>query len=287
MLTIAVAQTAPAFLDIARNYQNALELIGSVEADLYLFPELFLSGYTFSDEEEVARVALEQDNFYFDGFKKLSEERGIAICGGYAEAGGPSPRSDTGQGSGGARRRETGFRPAETFYNSSFFIAEGKLKGHYRKTHLFYRETQFFAPGDSGFSVVEYHGTRFGMMICFDWIFPEAARSLALLGAQVVLHPANLVLPYCQRAMFARAVENRVFVATANRVGSESNTQGDDLTFTGASQVVAPNGEYLLSFSETEAAIKSIEIDPTSADNKALNQFNTLFEDRRPEMYSL
>jgi predicted amidohydrolase len=273
MLKIAVAQTSPAFLDIARNYQSALELIGSVDADLYLFPELFLSGYTFSTQEEVARVALEQDNFYFDGFKKLSQERGIAICGGYAEV--------PGHGAGPVHG------PAETFYNSSFFIAEGKLKSHYRKTHLFFRETQFFAPGDSGFSVVEYRGARFGMMICFDWIFPEAARSLALLGVQVILHPSNLVLPYCQRAMFARAVENRVFVATANRVGSESNTQGDALTFTGASQVVAPNGECLLSFSETEAAVKSIEIDPTAADNKALNQFNTLFEDRRPEMYSL
>lgn len=280
MLKIAVAQTSPAFLDIARNYQSALELIGSVEADVYLFPELFLSGYTFSTHEEVARVALEQDNFYFDGFKKLSEERGIAICGGYAEVAGPSG----GPVHGG---REAGSRPGETFYNSSFFIGEGKLKSHYRKAHLFFRETQFFAPGDSGFSVVEYRGVRFGMMICFDWIFPEAARSLALLGAQVILHPSNLVLPYCQRAMFARAVENRVFVATANRVGSESNTQGDDLTFTGASQVVAPNGEYLLSFSDTETAIKSIEIDPTAADNKSLNQFNTLFKDRRPELYSL
>ncbi|MFW5844293.1 MAG: nitrilase-related carbon-nitrogen hydrolase [Spirochaetota bacterium] len=281
MLKIAVAQTSPAFLDIARNYQSALELIGSVDADLYLFPELFLSGYTFSTHEEVARGALEQDNFYFDGFKKLSQERGIAICGGYAEVEGHGALP------GGPRAREAAARPAETFYNSSFFIAEGKLKAHYRKTHLFFRETQFFAPGNSGFSVVEYHGTRFGMMICFDWIFPEAARSLALLGAQVILHPSNLVLPYCQRAMYARAVENRVFVVTANRVGSESNTQGDELTFTGASQVVAPNGEYLLCFSETEAAVRSIDIDPTVADNKALNQFNTLFEDRRPEMYSL
>ena len=261
MLTLAIAQTRPKFLDTFANYEDAFELIESVHADIYLFPELFLSGYTFSTSDEVEEVALPQHNRYFDGFKKLSEERGIGICGGYAEA------TDT------------------AFYNSSFFIGDGKLLSNYRKTHLFYRETQFFSPGDSGFSVFEYKGARLGMMVCFDWIYPEAARSLAILGAQVVLHPSNLVLPYCQRAMYARAVENRVYIATANRVGSESNTLGDDLTFTGGSQVVAPTGSYILTFGETERAIKTVGIDPTAADEKSLNQFNTLLADVRPEMY--
>jgi predicted amidohydrolase len=132
---------------------------------------------------------------------------------------------------------------------------------------------------------VEYRGARFGMMICFDWIFPESARSLAILGAQVILHPANLVLPYCQRAMFARSVENRVFVATANRVGRETNAFGDDLHFTGGSQVVTPDGEYVLTLNDSESAIRSVRIDPSLADKKALNEFNTILQDRRPELY--
>ncbi len=260
MLTIALAQTSPAYLDVQSNYRDALGLIGSVEADVYLFPELFLSGYTFSSSDEVKGTALAQDNRYFDGFKRVSAERGIAICGGYAEA-------------------------ADRLYNSSFFIADGELLSNYRKTHLFFRETEFFVPGDTGFSTVEYAGARFGMMICYDWIFPEAARALALQGAQVILHPSNLVMPYCQRAMFARAVENHVYIATANRVGRESNSYGDDLTFTGSSQVVGPSGDYLLTFGETEAVVRTVAIDPRAADEKALNQFNTVLGDRRPEMY--
>ena len=261
MLTIAIAQTRPKFLDNLANYEHAVELIESVHADIYLFPELFLSGYTFSTQEEVDSVALSRHNTYFDAFRTLSRERGIGICGGYAEAG------DT------------------AVYNSSFFIGDGELLSHYRKAHLFYRETQFFTPGDSGFSVFEYKGARLGMMVCFDWIFPEAARSLAMLGAQIILHPSNLVLPYCQRAMYARAVENRVYIATVNRVGTESNTLGDELTFTGQSQMVSPNGQYLLTLGETEPAIRTVDVDPAAADEKSLNQFNNLFDDVRPEMY--
>lgn len=262
MLTIAVAQTRPTFLDPSANYEQALELLDAVDADVYLFPELFLSGYTFSTQDEVERVSLTRHNPYFEGFKKLSEERDIAICGGYAET------------------------SEATVYNSSFFIADGKLVSHYRKTHLFYRENQFFSPGDSGFSVFEFKGARIGMMICFDWIFPESARTLAMLGAHIILHPSNLVMPYCQRAMYARAVENRVYIATANRVGTERNTLGDNLTFTGMSQVVGPDGSYLLTFGETEATIKTISVDPSAADNKRLNQFDTLLYNVRPEMYA-
>ena len=190
MLTIAIAQTAPKLLDIDSNLEQLVSLTERVSADLYLLPELCLSGYAFSSRDELRDCALPQDNPYFDRLTRLTRDRGVALCGGYAEA-----------AAGGE------------IYNSAFFIADGKLLANYRKTHLFYRETQFFTPGNSGFSVAHHRGTRFGMMICYDWIYPESARSLALLGAQVILHPANLVLPYCQRAMFARAVENRVFGA--------------------------------------------------------------------------
>jgi predicted amidohydrolase len=80
-------------------------------------------------------------------------------------------------------------------------------------------------------------------------------------------------------------VENRVYIATANRVGSESNTLGDDLTFTGGSQIVGPKGTYIITFGETERTIKSVSVDPTAADEKSLNQFNTLLAEARPEMY--
>ncbi len=265
MFTIAIAQTEPSFLDVPENHARAMELIRSVRADLYLFPELYLSGYAFSTRQEVERCGLGQENPYFEELSALSRERGIAICGGYAE----KAPGDNG-----------------TFYNSAFLIGDGALLANYRKTHLFYREHDFFAPGDTGFIVTEYRGVRLGLMVCFDWIYPESARTLALRGAQVILHPSNLVLPYCQRAMFARAVENRVFVATANRVGREDNAFGDDLTFTGGSQVVTPEGTYVLTFDEEETGIRAVTVDPAEADGKQLNAYDTILHDLRPEMYT-
>jgi predicted amidohydrolase len=272
MITLAIAQTRPVYLDPAANHAAALDLIRSVEADVYLLPELYLSGYAFSSNDEVREVALSPDNPYFDELEAFSAERGCAICGGYAEAGADDPGGETARAGG-------------DVFNSAFFIGDGKLLANYRKSHLFYREKEFFTPGDTGFIVVEYRGVQFGIMVCFDWIFPESARTLALAGAQVILHPANLVLPWCQRAMFARAVENRVFIATANRVGRETNAQGDDLTFTGQSQAVTPEGEYVLEFTDREVGIRTVRIVPGEADQKLLNQFNDVLADRRPDMY--
>lgn len=125
-----------------------------------------------------------------------------------------------------------------------------------------------------------------GMMICFDWLFPEAARSLALQGAQVILHPANLVLPFCQQAMFARALENRVFIVTVNRIGTEDEGQESN-TFTGQSQVVSPKGEFLVSMSKDREQIEIINIDPDQALDKNITPFNHVMEDRRTASYTL
>lgn len=184
----------------------------------------------------------------------------MGICGGYAE------------------------RSEDRFFNSSFFIGDGRLVANYRKTHLFSHEKEFFSPGDTGFSVFSYKGTQFGMMICFDWFFPEAARTLALLGADVILHPANLVLPYCQRAMFTRAVENRVFTVTANRVGMEENAERSN-TFSGGSVIVSPAGDYLLEMDKRMEQCLTIEIDPAAARDKKVTVLNDLFADRRPQFY--
>jgi predicted amidohydrolase len=80
-----------------------------------------------------------------------------------------------------------------------------------------------WACSSRGRTVFRHEGAAraLGVMICFDWYFPEAARSLALRGAQIILHPANLVLPFCQDAMITRCLENRVFAVTANSGGAE------------------------------------------------------------------
>lgn len=259
-ITIAVVQTKPVFLDVRTNIKKAVDFLDSTRTNVAVLPELSTSGYTFARDDEVRAVAMAPDDPVLRPLYDLSRERRMGICCGYAE------RSDG------------------RFYNAAFFIGDGRLVANYRKTHLFYQEKEFFSPGDTGFSVFSYKGTRFGMMICFDWFFPEAARKLALGGADVILHPANLVLPYCQRVMYARALENRVFTVTANRVGTEENGQRSN-TFTGGSVVVSPAGEYLLEMDGQLEQCRTIEIDPKQARDKKVTKLNDLFSDRRPEFY--
>ena len=259
-IAIAVVQLKPILLDVITNVRRALAFLEKTRADFVVLPELFTTGYTFKHQDEVQTVSSGLDDPILEPIYEISKDRSMGICGGYAE------------------------RADGRTYNSSFFIGDGKLVANYRKTHLFSHEKEFFTPGDTGFSVCDYKGVRFGMMICFDWFFPEAARTLALLGAEVILHPANLVLPYCQRAMFARAVENRVFIVTANRVGREKNGRREN-RFAGGSVIVSPKGEYLLEMDERTESYETIQIDPATARNKKVTDRNDLFADRRPEMY--
>jgi predicted amidohydrolase len=259
-ITIAVMQTRPVFLDTEGNIKRAVDLLCAVRADVAVFPELFTSGYTFARAGEVQAASLEPGDPALGPLYEVSRERRMGICGGYPE------------------------RSEGRYFNSSFFIGDGQLLANYRKTHLFAHEKEFFSPGDTGFSVFSYGNVRFGMMICFDWFFPEAARTLALLGADVILHPANLVLPYCQRVMYARALENRVFVVTANRVGTEENG-GRKNAFTGGSVVVSPAGEYLLEMDKERQECRTVEADPARARDKKITELNDLFADRRPRFY--
>ena len=121
------------------------------------------------------------------------------------------------------------------------------------------------------------------MMICFDWRFPESARKLALLGAQIICHPSNLVMPHCPDAMVTRALENNVYTITCDRIGKE-NRIGREIRFIGKSRIISPDGHVLAQL-EAEEGYLETEIDPELADNKAITPHNEIFSDRRPEFY--
>ena len=157
--------------------------------------------------------------------------------------------------------------------------------GVYRKGHLFDRENLFFAPGNLGFPVFRLPFGTVGIMICFDWIYPESARSLALGGAELIAHPSNLVLPHCPDAMVTRCLENRVFSATADRVGKE-NRGGIELTYTGLSEIVTMKGEILKRLGATETGMAVGECDLSQARNKKINSFNDLLKGRRTDQYA-
>ena len=253
-------QFAPVFGSKTTNHERVADFLSGVKADLIVLPELFSTGYLFESREELLELAEYGDGESHAFLKRLSRDMGAAIVASIAE------------------------REGDKCYNTCLLCEEGEIKARYRKVHLFDREKELFAPGNLPFPVCDLGYARIGLMVCFDWIFPESARILAVKGAQIICHPSNLVLPYCPRAMMTRCIENGVFAITTNRVGNEARA-GLDLTFIGLSQVVAPRGDILTRASEKEEVVSVVDIDPSLADDKMVTARNDVIADRRPEFY--
>ena len=175
-------------------------------------------------------------------------------------------------------------KEGENIYNAAMIVSNEGVIEVYRKIHLYYREKLWFTPGNKPLKVYDINGVKIGIMICFDWIFPETSRTLSLLGADIIVHPANLVLPYCQNAMITRCLENRVFAVTSNRIGEEKRGS-DHFKFTGRSQITSYNGEVLSSAPSDKPYVDFIDINIDKARNKNLNEFNNILEDRKPNFY--
>jgi predicted amidohydrolase len=176
-------------------------------------------------------------------------------------------------------------RAKKECYNSAAVVGPEGFIGAYRKTHLFAEEKRFFQPGDTGFRVFDVGQARVGVMVCFDWLFPEAARILALVGADIICHPSNLVLPYCQKGMVTRSLENCVYTATANRVGTEARGGKEPLCFTGKSQILDPAGQIMTELGEKDKGWAVAKIDVERARNKQITPYNDRLGDRRPNFY--
>jgi len=131
---------------------------------------------------------------------------------------------------------------------------------------------------------IKVKDANIGLMICYDWVFPEVARSLAIQGADIICHPSNLVLAYSQKIMISRCIENCVYSITANRTGTEMRPRGE-LTFTGQSQIVGTKGEIIVSSDPKNDDLVIQEIEPRSARDKFITKNNHLLNDRRPEYY--
>jgi len=262
-MRIGIVQTKPAFGQVVPNLSRAVELMDEARADLWILPEFFSTGYQFVSREE-ARFLAEPvpDGATSRGLITYAASRNCHIVAGLAEAQG-------------AR-----------CYNAAILVGPSGLVARYRKVHLFSEEKRWFDPGDLPFPVATVGTARIGVLVCFDHLFPEAARTLALRGAEVIAHPANLVMAgYAQLTMRVRALENGVFTATANRVGREARS-AQPLVFTGESQIVSPRAEVLVRLSGDREEIGVVEIDPVQARDKALNPYNDRLADRRPEFYA-
>jgi len=255
-------QFCPEFGAVQHNRDQLAAQLGEVDCDLLVLPELAFSGYQFVTRDEVLDLS-----------ERVPDGPTTRVCVDLARCynmhlvvGLPE-------------------RDGDRCYNSAIVVGPSGFLGCYRKTHLFFEETIFFSPGDSGLQVWDIGQARLGVMICYDWYYPEVARTLMLRGAEIVCHPSNLILPYCPDAMVTRSLENRIFSITADRIGQEARGGKSPLTFIGKSSVVSPKGVVLARASADQAECVVVEIDPGEARDKSLNPYNDMLKDRRPRSY--
>jgi len=262
---LAVQQFIPEFGAVEANRRRliaALEATPDAERiDLVVLPELIVTGYRFRDRAELERLAEPIPGPTTEAFGALARRLDLHLVIGLAE------------------------RAGERVYNSAALVGPTGVVGRYRKVHLFADERRIFDAGSEPWPVFRVGDVPVGIMICFDWIYPEAARTLALHGAWVIAVPANLVLPLCQPALVTRSIENRVFTALANRAGADRRQGLEPLRFTGRSRIVGPDGEVLVEVGCEDEAVCTVEIDPALAADKTLASGNEIFAERRPDLY--
>lgn len=261
-MRVGFYQFAPQFGEVEANLDHINATLKGVQADLVVLPELANSGYLFLNQDEVNTLAEPVPGPSTERLIEIAKAHDLYLAMGLPE------------------------RKGAAVFNSAVLVGPSGLVGVYRKVHLFYEETLYFQPGDLGFPVFEIEGVKVGMLICFDHLFPEAARSLALAGAQVVCHPSNLVLPTkAQLSTRVRAMENRMFWIMANRYGTEDRGE-KKLTYTGNSQIADPDGGLQTEAPPSGDCLKIVKIDPAQALDKHVTRYNDLLKDRRPQAYA-
>jgi N-carbamoylputrescine amidase len=273
-LTVAALQLA---LDSPNEAENIAAVSALVEqaaaqgAQLILPPELFSSPY-FCKVEDEALFALARPTAQHPSviaMQALATKLKIAIPTSFFE------------------------RDGQHYYNTVAMIGEsGDVLGTYRKSHIpdgpGYEEKFYFRPGNSGFKVWDVCGTRIGVGICWDQWYPEAARAMALMGAELLLYPTAIgAEPYdagldtsrmWRRAMQGHAVSNCMPLVAANRIGVE---QGQ--SFYGHSFIADEWGDLVAEFGSSEAGVLLARLDlARSARHRAGMGF---FRDRRPDLY--
>ncbi len=264
MLNVAAIQFNPQLLDLSSNRDKVKELIiksiTENKSELIVLPELAFSGYNFENIEQVRKTAENIPNSKScELLEQLSREYSVFIVAGINE------------------------KAQETFYNSAVVFGPEGYITTYRKIQLYAREKDFFKPGDLALQIFSIRDYKIGIMICFDWFYPEIPRSLALMGADIICHSMNAVIPdgaYLGDTYHSKW--NRVYIILANRIGDER-----DLHFIGNSTIIDQTGSVLSQASSDHEEIIYSTIDPLLARNKKLNSFNDLLKDRRRNMYKL
>ena len=265
---VAAVQMNPT---ITKNKENLDKVLRETKAaaqngaDLIVFPECALTGYVFSSREEVMPFAESIPGTSTDRLAASCKELGVHVVVGLLE------------------------KDADRCYNAAVLIGPGGLVGKYRKNHLpFLGVDRFIDSGDGLFQVYKTPIGNIGLHICYDCNFPESARIMALLGADIIVLPTNWpegrekIVNY---VVNTRAYENKVHLVAVDRVGNERGTR-----FLGRSKIISATGDTLTEASSEDEEILYAEVSLAEARQKHIiikaGEFEVDFiRHRRPELY--
>ena len=266
----AAVQTDPKLMQNRQNMESMVRAVKSAadnKANLIVFPECHLTGYVFKSRQEALPYAETIPGHSTEELIPLCKQHNVYVIFGLLE------------------------KEGDRLFNAAAFVGPEGYIGGYRKIHLpFLGIDRFVDKGDRPFKVWSTAIGKVGMHICYDILFPESARIMALLGADIVVLSTNFpkgrgeTLNCVARA---RAIENKVHVVLADRVGTER-----DFTFAGLSNVVDAAGETLSLASPDKEEIVFGEVDLEVARQKHRVFIPGEWEidnikDRRPELYGL
>jgi (R)-amidase len=237
LMQAELAQLALVDGDVGHNTRKVIETIGRANVaggtKLIVFPEATLSG--FPTRENVADVAQSLDGPALTSVRDAARRAGVSVAVGLAE------------------------REGARFYNTTVLVDDqGEIALRYRKTHLWASDVGVFTPGDR-FETCLWNGLTVGLLICYDIEFPETARAVAALDADLLIVTNGNMDPFGpvhRRAITARAMENQMFALMVNRCG----TGDDNLTFPGESALVDPFGEIVAAAGAQETLL-GVDID--------------------------
>ena len=267
-MRLACCQLNVAFNDPAANARKVVETLESLKSkgvEFAIFPEAFLTGYCVECQTDAQKISITRDDAPLQIIRAAVEKTGITTIVGFAES------------------------RHNALYNTAVLMERGEKDRFYSKTHLPELGYDKFVRGGDDLPVFETKHGRVGILICFDLRPPEAARVLALKGADLIALPTNWpegAQVSAEHVAIARASENRVFLATCDRVGTEKG-----FSFIGLSKIISPTGKVLAAAGKGEEIITA-DIDLAEARIKRnvvipSKYEMTIFESRRPELYDV
>ena len=284
-VTVAAIQMQMA-AEVSENIRKAEKLVREAAgqgAQVILLPELFERPYFCQQRqyEFYAYAAALEENPAVRHFRSIARELEIVMPISFYEKDG-----------------------TRLFNSIAMLDADGTVLGVYRKTHIpddhYYQEKFYFTPGDTGFKVWATRYGKIGVGICWDQWFPEAARAMALQGAEMLLYPTAIgsepiletdSMPHWRRCMQGHAGSNLMPVMAANRVGvekvepcQENGGQSSSLSFYGSSFITDNTGAIVAEANRTDETVLTASFDLEQLEKDRLSW--GLFRDRRPEMYA-